>query len=403
MSIGVQAGAEGWDGDIAEVIGYTTALNSAQQVIMANYLAAKYGITLGADDIYVQDDPANGNYDHEVAGIGRISASSMQTSSRGSGIVQVSAPSNLGNNEFLIWGHDNGTLGYWGAGVRPAGVQERLARTWRVNEVNLSGAAVDVGAIDMTFDLTGLGSVTASDLRLLVDSNNDGSFADEVAIGGAVSMGAGQYQFSGITAIKNNVRFSLGTVNSAATPLPIELISFNATPIAPGTVELTWATASEQDNAYFTVERSGDLANWSSIITVPGAGNSSFQLSYEATDQEALPGLSYYHLRQTDINGETTISDAVPVHSVSFIDLLPLVYPNPTVGPFTVPFATPIPVPARVELMDGAGHVLLTKAITAEGTSQLMVDPSSVALGDHYLRVISPLGVQVQSILIVGR
>ncbi|MGB3870083.1 MAG: hypothetical protein WA937_11555 [Flavobacteriales bacterium] len=144
MSIGVQAGAEGWDGDIAEVIGYTTALNSAQQVIMANYLAAKYGITLGADDIYVQDDPANGNYDHEVAGIGRISASSMQTSSRGSGIVQVSAPSNLGNNEFLIWGHDNGTLGYWGAGDRPAGVQERLARTWRVNEVNLSGAAVDV-------------------------------------------------------------------------------------------------------------------------------------------------------------------------------------------------------------------------------------------------------------------
>ena len=113
--------------------------------------------------------------------------------------------------------------------------------------------------------------------------------------------------------------------------------------------------------------------------------------------------MSYYHLRQTDINGETTISDAVPVHSVSFIDLLPLVYPNPTVGPFTVRFATPIPVPARVELMDGAGHVLLTKAITAEGTSQLMVDPSSVALGDHYLRVISPLGVQVQSILIVGR
>jgi len=403
MSIGVQAGSEGWDGDIAEVIGYTTVLNSTQQVIVANYLAAKYAITLGTDDIYVQDDPANGNYDHEVAGIGRISAASMQTSSRGSGIVQISAPSNLDDNEFLFWGHDNGALGYWGAGDRPVGVQERLARTWRVNEVNRSGAAVDVGAVDITFDLTGLGSVTASDLRLLVDSNNDGSFADEIPIGGAVSMGGGQYGFPGITAIKNNVRFSLGTANSAATPLPIELISFNATTTAPATVELSWATASEKDNAYFTVERSADLANWSAIITRPGAGNSSFQLNYEATDQDALPGLSYYRLRQTDLNGTTTLSDVVPVFSASRKEPLPLVYPNPTVGPFTVRFPTPLSIPARVELMDTAGRVLLTREVTAEGTAQLVIDPVGIALGTHYLRVVSPAGAQVQSILIAGR
>src|SRR5690606_21847334 len=246
MSIGVQAGTEGWDGDIAEVIGYSTALNSAQQVIMANYLAAKYGIALGADDIYVQDDPANGNYDHEVAGIGRISASSIQNSSRGSGIVQVSAPTNLNNNEFLLWGHDNGVLGYWGAGDRPAGVQQRLDRTWRVNEVNRTGQAVDVGAVDITFDLSALGPVTASDLRYLVDTNNDGSFADETPIDGAVSLGNGQYSFAGITALVNNARFTLGTANAASTPLPIELLAFSAMPAAPGTVELTWSTASER-------------------------------------------------------------------------------------------------------------------------------------------------------------
>ncbi|MEO7081165.1 MAG: T9SS type A sorting domain-containing protein, partial [Flavobacteriales bacterium] len=403
MSIGVQAGFEGWDGDIAEVIAFTVDLNSAQQVIMANYLAAKYSISLGADDIYVQDDPANGNYDHEVAGIGRISATSLQNSSRGSGIVQISAPTNLGNNEFLIWGHDNGVLGYWGVGDKPSGVQGRLGRTWRVSEVNKSKAAVDVGAIDMTFDLTGLGSVTASDLRLLVDSNNDGLFADETPISGAVSIGSGQCTFPAVTAIKNNVRFTLGTINSSSTPLPIELISFNATPTSFGTVELTWATASEQDNAYFSIERSADLMEWSTIGTQPGAGNSSFQRNYADTDRQAMPGTSYYRLRQTDLNGVFSLSDVVPVTFQLASNARPLIMPNPSSGPFTVRFPMPAATPAHVELVDAAGRVIWSKEIGNEEPSELWIDPLGAKAGDYFLRITSAAGVQVEKILLLGR
>ncbi len=403
MSIGVQAGTEGWDGDIAEVIAYTVDLNSAQQVIMANYLAAKYGLSLGADDIYVQDDPANGNYDHEVAGIGRISATSLQNASRGSGIVQISAPSNLDNNEFLIWGHDNGVLGYWGVGDKPTGVQGRLGRTWRVSEVNKSKAPVDVGAIDMTFDLTGLGSVTASDLRLLVDSNNDGLFADETPISGAVSMGSGQYKFPGVTAIKNNLRFTLGTINSSTTPLPIELISFHATATSPGTVELTWATASEQDNAYFSIERSVDLLEWTTIISQSGAGNSSFQRNYGATDAEAMPGTSYYRLRQTDLNGVFTLSDVVPVNFPLLSSARPVILPNPSSGPFTVRFPVPPATPARVELLDGGGRVIWSREIGNEQPYELWVDPEGAKAGDHFLRITSGAGVQVEKVWLLAR
>ena len=403
MSIGVQAGTEGWDGDIAEVIAYTSDLNSAQQVIMANYLSAKYGLSLGADDIYVQDNPANGNYDHEVAGIGRISASSLQNSSRGSGIVQISAPSNLDNNEFLIWGHDNGTLGYWGAGDRPAGVEDRLVRTWRVSEVNRSGTAVDVGAIDMTFDLTGLGSVTASDLRLLVDTDNDGSFADETPIAGAVSVGSSQYKFPAVTAIKDKVRFTLGTVNSMATPLPIELISFNATATAQSSVELTWATASEQNNQLFTVERSADLSAWEAILQQPGAGNSSSMIHYAGMDPDALSGTSYYRLRQTDLNGMSTLSSVVPVNILLSPGLEPTVFPNPAHGPITVRFQVPISSPARLELIDGAGRILVSQEVTDEQTSELRIDPGVCSPGEHFLRVTSVVGVKVVNVLIMDR
>lgn len=403
IAIGVQAGTEGWDGDIAEAIAYTVDLNSAQQVIMANFLAAKYGITLGADDIYVQDDAANGNYDHEVAGIGRISSTSLQSDSRGSGIVRISAPTNLDNNEFLIWGHDNGDLGYWGAGDRPSGVQERLARTWRVSEVNRSGAAVNVGAIDMTFDLTGLGSVTASDLRLLVDTDNDGSFADETPIAGAVSVGSDQYKFAAVTAISDKVRFTLGTVNSMATPLPVELISFNAAAIGPSTVELTWATASEKNNQFFTVERSKDLAFWEAIVEQPGAGNSSFVINYAATDHGALQGGSYYRLRQTDLNGVSTLSAVVPVNTPVSSDQRPIAFPNPTPGPFAVRFPVPLSLPARSELIDGAGRVMYSMDLKEDQLSELRIDPVPCAPGEHFVRVTSAAGVQLVNVLIIDR
>ena len=58
-------------GRVAEVIAYNAPVNGAQRLILNNSLAAKYGRPLGANDLYVQDDPANGNYDHDVAGIGR--------------------------------------------------------------------------------------------------------------------------------------------------------------------------------------------------------------------------------------------------------------------------------------------------------------------------------------------
>lgn len=403
MSIGVQAGTEGWNGDIAEVIAFTTNLNTAQQVIMANYLAAKYDIHLGLDDIYVQDNPANGNFDHEVAGIGRMNISNSQSASRGTGIVAISGPTDLGNNEFLIWGHDNGALGYWGAGDRPSGVEGRLARTWRVSEVDRTGTAVNVGAIDVTFDLTGLGSVTASDLRLLVDTDNDGSFADETPISGAIAWGSGQYKFSGVTAIKDKVRFTLGTTNSMATPLPIELISFTATAAAFSSVEFTWATASEQNNQFFTVERSPDLDSWMTILEQPGAGNSSSVINYAGNDPHALSGTSYYRLRQTDLNGLSTLSAVAPVHMPLISGSVPTVFPNPARGPITLRFPEPLSPPALLELIDGAGRVLFSKDVTDDQTSELRIDPNGCASGTVFLRVTSVAGVQLVHVTMLDR
>lgn len=318
-------------GDFTEVLVFNTYLNETQHIIIANYLSAKYNIALSANNLYTQDTPSAGNFDNEVAGIGRLSATDLHNDAQGSSIVRILNPSNLDNNEFLIWGHDNAILGSYSSTDFPPSLQGRLQRVWRVSETNkLTSSSADVGSIDIRFDLAGLGAVTVSDLRLLVDSDNDGFFNDETPISGAIHVEGSVYQFSAQTAIANNLRFTLGTINIGQTPLPIQLISFDATLNKNQLVDLNWTTLSEINNDYFSIEKSKDATNWDVLSTINGAGNSNLEIDYYTIDENPYPGINYYRLKQTDFDG---------VHSYSSIQKIEIkpdvlndlhVYPNPS-------------------------------------------------------------------------
>ncbi|MDI1354768.1 MAG: T9SS type A sorting domain-containing protein [bacterium] len=328
VSVGRQ-GNESWNGDIAEVIFYNTEVNSAQRIIVDNYLAAKYGRTLSSNDVYDKDNVGNGNYDYEVAGIGRVDASNVHNDAQGSGMVRILNPTGLGDNEFLMWGHDNALAQANNTSDVPSGVQHRFSRVWRVSEVNAAGAAVDVGNVDMRWDLSGLGAVTASDLRLLIDTDNDGIFANETAISGATSLGANIYQFAGVTALANNVRFTIGTINPFQTPLPVEMIYFKAELTKSESVRLSWATATEKNSDCFSVEKSPDGLTWEQVSTIKAAGWSSKLNKYEVVDEHPYQHKSYYHLKKIDLDGDISFS---PVRVVDLKDNVNTVsvYPNPT-------------------------------------------------------------------------
>ncbi|MGE0929370.1 T9SS type A sorting domain-containing protein [Peijinzhouia sedimentorum] len=93
---------------------------------------------------------------------------------------------------------------------------------------------------------------------------------------------------------------------------PIELISFDAK--ANGTVnEINWATATEKNNDYFSIERSADGINFNEIAKVTGAGDFTGRLDYKYTDLRPLNGTSYYRIRQTDYDGTFSIFQAIRV------------------------------------------------------------------------------------------
>jgi hypothetical protein len=322
---------------VGDMIIYYSAINDAQTIIVQNYLAAKYNVALSSNDVYTMDNAGNGNFDFDVAGIGRVNATNIHNDAQGTGIVRILNPAGLGDNEFYMWGHDNGVLGAYTTADYPAGegLQGRLVRVWRGSETGT------INSFDVRFDLTGLGPVVPATLRLLIDTDNDGVFADETVAGGGVVGGASLiagnvYGFAAVTGLNNNLRFTLGSLDISSTPLPVELLDFSGVLNNNNNkVELSWSTATEKNSDYFNVERSIDAQEFIKVGMQKAAGNSNKILKYSNIDENPINGISYYRLKQFDVDGSFHFSNIISINVIKEKNVKFIVYPNPNKGEFT--------------------------------------------------------------------
>ena len=123
--------------------------------------------------------------------------------------------------------------------------------------------------------------------------------------------------------------------------LPVELSYFTVQPL-DGKADIRWATSSEKNNDYFNVERSQEGTNWEYIYKVKGAGNAVNTNYYRYTDNNPLPGKSYYRLKQTDFNGKSTYSPVRPfnknISANQNENAITGIRPNPFKNTFTMQF-----------------------------------------------------------------
>ncbi|MGZ4098660.1 MAG: T9SS type A sorting domain-containing protein [Bacteroidia bacterium] len=127
------------------------------------------------------------------------------------------------------------------------------------------------------------------------------------------------------------------TLPGCGTVLPIELTNFSAS-MNGVTIMLNWETASEKNNSRFDIERSEDAVSFNSIKTVQSKaqnGTSTSPLNYTALDENPLTSLSYYRLKQIDIDNAFKYSKIVSVAVSKAKNIRFLVYPNPNNGEFT--------------------------------------------------------------------
>ena len=127
--------------------------------------------------------------------------------------------------------------------------------------------------------------------------------------------------------------FTLASTSSSTNPLPVKWLSFDA--VSDGTaIDLTWQTASETNCDRFVVERSQNGNDFSDVVEVKGAGNSSTLRSYRAADPDPYAGTSYYRLLQFDLDGRSYLSNTIAVRTSAAPEMD--VYPSPSSGDFHV-------------------------------------------------------------------
>lgn len=129
-----------------------------------------------------------------------------------------------------------------------------------------------------------------------------------------------------------------GIFTNIAGALPIELLDFTAKKEGKR-VRLTWTISSEVNNDFFTVQKSDDAQNFTELEKVKSKGNkgnSNKPLTYTAIDPSPLPNITYYRLKQTDLNGKNAYHKITSVKYNDPSQLSVNVYPNPNNGNFKV-------------------------------------------------------------------
>lgn len=214
-----------------------------------------------------------------------------------------------------------------------------------------------VGATTPTYTMTYYytGNPYASSPSLIgMVSRFDDSAATWTNVGATLNLVTKTFQKTGQS---GRNEYNLGLTKKV---LPIELASFNAAPVN-NTVEITWATSTETNNSYFTIERTTDGINYEQIAQVDGAGNSDQVRNYSTMDNSPIEGVSYYRLTQTDYDGH---SKTFPMVAVNFstntsngIDLQNA-YPNPFQASFTMNVNCAVAQAISMQIVNLSGTVI---------------------------------------------
>ena len=433
FAIGAEVGGvEPWYGKIPEFIAYNNNLTAAQMIKENTYLAIKYGTTLGQggtnpnifanDGLYnyqntsgtvIWDATANSGFKYNIAGIAkdRIEGLEQKISKSSNGvpdIVTISLDNDFtsANNDpvrttsfsndlsSLVWGTDNAAFTF--TQTYNTSLNFRMVRKWKMQKTNFTNPVY--------FNFTNSNIANSTPYYLIANSTSANTGWTQTA--SATSNAAGNTITFGPVSLGTNNSYYFSISNNSSTPLPIELLNFQAV-LDEKTVNVLWETASEINNDYFTVERSVDGVNFVTIGIIPSkasGGNSTSVLSYTINDDNVSSGIYYYRLKQTDFNGKYTYSNIDAVEIKENSDFSFNIVPNPNNGAeFNLVIVAEKHQKIVIVINDILGQQLYSKVISTEqeGNTTYILDLiQKLNSGVYFITATSDQKVYVKRMIV---
>jgi len=301
-----------------------------------------------------------------VAGQPTILDPCFTSGTPGTSFASVTNLADVGNNaDLCVWNGTAWTGGWPGANltkvppVNSAGCRAiwcGSGTAWTTGGegfgVKLSAPLVTGVAYSFSVTYVSHGTGSTGSFNPRVYTNTTGALAGAYLIGNMPAVGTNwttnNLNFTATAAQNGHVwlifgtwtNFSSGFINSFCSTcntvvLPIELISFEVSPLETGEVLCEWITATEKNNKQFILQRSKDAIEFKDVSSHLGAGNSHSQIHYSHVDKTPAKGVSYYRLKIVSEENEITYSE---IKSANFNGYSPLIlFPNPTNGILNLP------------------------------------------------------------------
>jgi hypothetical protein len=402
------------NGEIAEIICYSSKKTGVELAKIESYLSVKYGITVsnnggGSNGNYynsngglIWDATVSSGYHNDVIGIGKDNTNKLnqkQSKTTDSKLtifvdnLKTSNSSNTGtisnNQSFVMVGHNNASLKSTVASdlEKPSEIIKRLDREWKITNTNFD----DNFSLEIEWDSSG--AFNLSHVRLLVD--DDGDFTDALAFGPAdgLTFRLGSIIVEDVSSSfipKGTTRYvTLGSVDEL-TVLPVTLLNFNGDKKS-STVDLNWETASEINSDYFEILHTTDGKNFTSIGQVNAAGNSNVSKKYNLTHYHPKQGANYYKLREYDVDGNYSDYKSIYV-DFEFVELVYdfVVYPNPNHNGGSIRVQTNYIGEVSLHVFDINGKIVLQQLLNVRNEDFILIQNINLTPGVYPLVISSP-------------
>jgi len=241
------------------------------------------------------------------------------------------------------------------------------------------------GRFDLVFVVTGGMPSAYPTSQYTVSGDYSGLVsADDLILVGPFDTGS---LYSLYVTDENNCGASVTSQSIVCEKLPIDLISYTGKAQAQGNM-LKWVTASETENAYFTLEHSTDGNSFKAITTIEGAGTISNPQSYNFLHRDAPAGISYYKLWQTDLNGTKNYVGIVSLTrgevSLNITSILPI----PVLEFVELSYTSISESQAQLQIFDALGRNMVDMSILSNtGINDRTIDVSSFTPGIYFLTI----------------
>ncbi len=251
-------------------------------------------------------------------------------------------------------------------------------KPWTTGITNVNSNSSDISqaaVIDRWWDITSSAPCTADitlsylgsentiatptlPLTTQVFNNNNWSAPNGNTTG--VTKGTGTVSASGIST------FGPFIIVGATYALSVNLSYFTVQP-QDGNAVIQWATTSEKNNDFFTIEKTGDGQNWVEVQKINGAGNSSTIKYYSYTDKTPFEGKSFYRIKQTDYSGTFSYTTSRPFYkeqsAATTKNAITGIRPNPFKSSFTMQFIMEEAGEADIYIHSSSGKLVYKNTI----------------------------------------